>query len=183
MKKTPALRPASGRHTAAVASIAAAVALAISSAAIAQSNNSGSIFGKSNEAGDTVIVSNLDNGAVRTGKVGSDGRFQITSLPVGNYKVELKKGDAVVDTIPGVLVAVGAGSEVTFGLEEVLVTGAKPLIDVSSTDTRTVFTATDLSKLTVKSSIEEVALLAPGAVKGDGRYKSNRGTSATSFGG
>jgi outer membrane receptor protein involved in Fe transport len=159
------------------------VALAISSAAIAQSNNSGSIFGKTNEAGDSVIVSNLDTGAVRTGKIGSDGRFQITSLPIGNYKVELKKGAAVVDTIPGVLVAVGAGSEVTFGLEEVLVTGNKPLIDVSSTDTRTVFTATDLSKLTVKSSIEEVALLAPGAVRGDGRYKSNRGTSATSFGG
>ena len=184
MKKNLAHWRIFGGRTAALATLFAAVAMAISSAANAQSNSSGSIFGKSHEVGDSVIVLNLDTAAIRTAKVGSDGRFQITALPIGNYKVELKKGDVIIDTIPNILVAVGSGSEVTFGIEEVVVTGVrKSIIDVSSTDTRTVFTATDLSKIVVKTSIEEVALLAPGAVRGDSRYQTNRGGSSTSFGG
>ncbi len=165
--------------------VAAAVALALSTAATAQSNVVGSIFGNS-DAGDTVVITNTSTGVSRSVTVESSGRFLAPSLPVGNYKVELQKGGKTVKEQDNVLVSIGAGSQVSFAedvLEEIQVTGSRSIVDVSATDTRTVFTADELSKMAVKSSIEDVALLAPGAVRGDARYNTNRGQPSVSFGG
>lgn len=168
-------------------SVAVAVALAISSTALAQSNAVGSIFGAGGEAGAKVTITNTATGVTRSTTVDSSGRFQIPSLPVGNYKVELQKASGAVETRNSVLVAIGSGSEVSFGdevLEEALVSATgTSLIDVSSTDTRTVFTSEELGKMSVKQSIEELAMLAPGAVRGDARYNTNRGQPAVSFSG
>lgn len=159
-----------------------------SAATYAQTNTVGSIFGSG--SGDRVVVTDTKTGAVRTASVDSDGNFQITALPPGTYKVELLKGGNTVGTRE-VSVSVGAGSEVTFAaagstqLDTLEVTGKAGQydIDVSSTDTRTTFTADRLEKMTIARGIEEVALLAPGAVRGDSRYNTNRGTSTASFGG
>jgi hypothetical protein len=166
-------------------SIAASVALAISGAAIAQSNSVGTIFGTSSDGG-KITITNTATGAVRTATVDAAGRFQVPSLPVGTYKVELTKADNTVESKESVPVAVGSGSQVIFGdevLDEAMVAATGSIIDVSSTDTRTVFTAEDLGKVSVKQSIEEIALLAPGTVRGDSRYNSNRGNPSASFGG
>ena len=169
-----------------VSAVAAAVALAISAGAMAQSNVGGSIFGNTGNTGATVVITNTETGAVRSATVGADGRFQVPSVPVGKYSVEVKKDGRTVESRTGILVTIGGGSEVSFdaAVETVIVTGAtiKP-IDVSATDTRTVFTAEELDKMTVKRSIEEVALLAPGVVRGDSRYNTNRGMPSASFGG
>jgi outer membrane receptor protein involved in Fe transport len=167
-------------------SVAAAVALAISGVAMAQSNAVGSIFGSSGEAGGTVVITNTATGVSRSVSVDSNGRFQIPALPVGTYKVELQKDGRTVEERESVLVSIGAGSQVNFGesvLEEVLVTAGRSIIDVSATDTRTVFTAQDLERIAVKQSIEDIALLAPGSVRGDARYNTNRGQPSVSFGG
>jgi outer membrane receptor protein involved in Fe transport len=165
--------------------VAAAVALAISGAVFAQSNVVGSITGSAGDAGTTVVITNSSTGVSRSVAVDSNGRFTAPSVPVGNYKVELQKDGKTVKT-QSVAVVIGAGSQVNFAedvLDEVLVTGSRSSIDVSATDTRTVFTADDLDKLAVKQSIEDIALLAPGAVRGDARYNTNRGQPSVSFGG
>ena len=167
-------------------SLTASVALAVSAGAMAQSNSVGSIFGTATEPGTRVVITNTGTGAVRAAAVDSNGRFQIPSLPVGTYKVELQKDGSVIETKDSVFVAVGAGSEVVFGLqniEQVVVVGGRPAVDVSVADTRTVFTAENLQNVTVKQSIEEIAMLAPGTVRGDSRYNTNRGTPSASFGG
>lgn len=154
----------------------------------AQTNAVGSIFGSA-EAG-RVVVTNTATGAVRTAPVDAAGRFQVTALPPGSYKVELQKDGKTVATRT-TNVVVGSGSEVSFAssqaqeLDALTVTAKAGQfdIDVSQTDTRTVFTAGELEKLTVGRTIEDIQLLAPGAVRGDSRYLTDKGTSTASFGG
>lgn len=155
-------------------------------AVMAQTNAAGSIFGTSAEAGSEVVATNTGTGAVRTVKADENGRFQLTSLPPGTYTVEMKTGGRTVSS-RSVLVSIGTGSAVDFGtaeLEEVVVTGMRSAdIDVTATDTRTVFSAEDLERMTVGLSIEDISLLAPGTVRGDSRYNTDRGRASISFGG
>ncbi len=169
------------------------LALAVSSAlmggapaVMAQTNAAGSIFGTSAEAGSEVVATNTGTGAVRIVKADDNGRFQLTSRPPGTDTVEMKTGGRTVSSRT-VLVSIGTGSEVDFAtaeLEEVMVTGMRSAdIDVTATDTRTVFSAADLERMTVGLSIEDISLLAPGTVRGDSRYNTDRGRAAVSFGG
>src|SRR5689334_15238710 len=82
---------------------------------LAQTNAVGSIFGSADAAGDKVVITNTDTGSVRTTTVDSAGRFQVTALPPGTYKVELQKNGQIVSTRLGVNVLVGQGAEVSFG--------------------------------------------------------------------
>jgi len=157
---------------------------------LAQTNAVGSIFGSADAAGGKVVITNTDTGAVRSTSVDASGRFQVTALPPGTYKVELQKDGQTVGTRSGVNVVVGQGAEVSFGgtateLDNLTVTAKAGQfdIDVSATDTRTVFTSAELEKLTVGRSIEDVQLLAPGAVRGDSRYVTDKGGATASFGG
>jgi hypothetical protein len=145
----------------------------------AQSNASGVIFGRAVAApGTTVHLENLDTGLARDISVDADGRYRASSLPVGRYRVTLQRDGQTVDTRENVQVAVGTGAEVSFAsvtgvrqLEGVSVTAsALPAIDVSSVDSRTVFTSTQLQKLPVAQNVNAAALLAPGNVAGDSRY-------------
>ena len=75
-----------------------------------------------------------------------------------------------------VRVLLGAGSEVSFAvadqtLDTITVTSSSMSpIDVSQTDSRVVFTADQLQKISVGNSIQAVALLTPGVVQADSRY-------------
>lgn len=145
----------------------------------AQSNASGSIFGNAGTEGGTIVIENTDTGLVRQIPVDNSGRYRATSLPVGNYKVTLQRDGQTVSTREGIVVRLSSGSEVSFAaaggeaqtLDAIVVTGmgASP-IDVSSTDTRIVFTSEQLQKIPVGRSIESVALLTPGVVQADSRY-------------
>ncbi|MCD9032259.1 TonB-dependent receptor [Luteimonas sp. Y-2-2-4F] len=172
--------------------LAAALGLALLSAdASAQSNATGNIFGNTGAAGDRVTIRNLDTGSARNLTSDSDGRFRAASLPVGRYSVTLERDGTAVATREDVTVLLGGGAEVSFAaarateLDRVVVTGtAGPAIDVSQVDSRTVFTAQDIEKLTVARDISALALLTPGAVRGDSRYQGTRGfTDVASFGG
>jgi hypothetical protein len=179
-----------GRRTA----LALAIGLGtVSGAAFAQSTT-GSIFGQVPAgAGQTVTATN-ETGVSRTVPVDAAGRYSISSLPLGNYKVTLNKDGAAVDSRSDVTLRVGAGTEVGFGaaasaatassLEGVTVSAnALPTIDVSAVDSRTVITSEQLSKLPLARTAEAIALLAPGAVAGSSFFVGPTGNALVSIAG
>ncbi|WP_369931223.1 TonB-dependent receptor plug domain-containing protein [Xanthomonas sp. NCPPB 2632] len=181
-----------GRRTA----LALAIGLGtVSGAAFAQSTT-GSIFGQVPAgAGQTVTATN-ETGVTRTVAVDAAGRYTITSLPLGSYKVTLNKDGAAVDSRSNVSLRVGAGTEVAFdaaaasgtsastSLEGVTVSAnALPSIDVSAVDSRTVITSEQLNKLPLARTAEAIALLAPGAVSGSSFFVGPTGNPLVSIAG
>ncbi len=138
--------------------IAVAVGMCLTGVAMAQSTT-GSIYGTVRPG--TVVVVTGSNGITRTLTVGPDGRYSIGGLPGGDYKVEAK-GLGTLDAT----VTIGGGTDASFNtLETVTVSGNRlKVIDITQTDTRTVFTSDMLSKIAVGHSLTAVALLAPGVV-------------------
>lgn len=162
------------------ASLCVALSMCIASTAYAQSNASGSIFGTGAEPGSTISIRNTETGLSREIKVDANGRYSASALPVGKYQVEMKKDGQVVASKPDVMVQLGGGSEVSFGSSgsagatemdriEVRASAMSP-IDVSATDTRSVFTAEQIAKMPIARNINALALLTPGVVAADSRY-------------
>jgi outer membrane receptor for ferrienterochelin and colicin len=165
----------------------------VSGAVVAQSNVTGSIFGQVGQQGSTITVSSADTGFSRSIPVDSNGRYRVTSLPPGLYKVSLENNGTVVSTRDNVTVTISGGSDVSFGsaatateaatLEGVSVNASvMPTIDVSSVDTRTVLTAEQLNKLPITRDVLAAALLAPGVIA-NASYKDALGNPVPSFGG
>lgn len=160
-----------------------ALGLCVAGGVQAQSTT-GTIYGSA-PAGHTIVVSG-ENGVTRTVSVDASGRYNLSALPGGNYTVVVKDKNGQTLGQRGVTVLIGSGANVSFAsgdaatLETVNVTAASaPKIDVTQTDTRTVITAEQLARLPIARSVEAIALLAPGAASGNGRYFGN----AVSFGG
>jgi hypothetical protein len=160
-----------------------ALGFCVASGVHAQSNVAGSISGSTGQPGATVVIENVNTGLTRQITSDASGRYSATSLPTGVYNVTLQRDGQVLATQERVEVQLGSGREVSFAtaggaggaaatdLDRIMVTAsAASMIDVSSTDTRTVFTAQQLEKLPVGRSIEAVALLAPGVIQADSRY-------------
>ena len=151
---------------------ALAVALGVCFAGGVQAQSTtGNIYGAAGQ-GAKVTVQNK-SGLVRSTTADAQGRYSLTTLPVGEYVVTIERDGKVVAT-RNVTVLAGAGVDVSVGeggaktLETVVVTGlsgAAP-IDVTGLDTRSVITAQQLERLPVARSAEAIALLAPGAVNG-----------------
>lgn len=128
----------------------------------------GSVFGTA-DAGNSVVIENEATGVRREVTAGTDGRFSFTQLAPGTYKVTTNGVTRVT------VVRVGTGSQVSFGgddatnVDAIVVTGSSLVnsIDVSSVESTTVFTAAQMERIPVARDITNVALLAPGTVKGD----------------
>ena len=170
--------------------LAIALSLCFAGNLNAQSNITGNIYGIA-EAGTTVVVQNKDTGLVRRVTVDKSGRYQISSLPNGTYKVTEEKDGATVESRDNVQVNIAGGTEVSFAranaqgseLGTVTITAAGGVgIDITQTDTRTVLTADQLSKLSIARDVSSAALLAPSVVFSDS-YKQANGTTIPSFGG
>jgi len=163
-----------------------AALVAASPVALAQTNSVGSILGYAVDPGAQVTVTNAGTGATRTVTADANGRFQMSALPPGVYTAAAMSGGSVA-TRTDILVTIGSSTAVMFGetaaIEEIVTYGTLTDIDTNATDTRTVFTADSLENLTVGLSVEDVTLLAPGTVRGDSRYTTDRGRSSISFGG
>jgi outer membrane receptor protein involved in Fe transport len=177
------------RKTIQRAALSAALSLCLAGGAYAQSTT-GNIYGTipAASAGDTTVQVTNDSGFSRTVTVDANGRYNISALPVGNYKITAQRNGQVIGTRE-VKVIVGAGTNASFAsggdastLETVNVTAtAAAAIDLTAVDTRTVFTAEQLERLPINRSAEGIALLAPGAVAGAGGYSALAGL--VSFGG
>lgn len=156
---------------------AVTLATAVAPSAYAQSNATGTVFGTVPAgAGDSVVIESLATNAKRTTIPDAGGKFQATSLAPGRYKVQLLKGQTVVSSteievllgqgVEAVLAAAG-GAQV---LQTVQVVGSRSVIDVSSTNGGSTFTARELSVLPVAQNITAIMQLAPDVVKADPRY-------------
>jgi hypothetical protein len=183
-------RGAALRRTALAVAVAASVALA--SPVFAQSST-GSIFGSAPvAAGETVLIQS-DSGVSREVSVDANGRYSAASLPLGTYKVSLKKDGNVVESRSNVTLVVGAGTQVSFAAATsedakslgavTVMANALPAIDVSQVDSRTVITSEQLAKLPLQRSAEAIATLAPGVNTGSGYFTSSTGQVLNSFGG
>jgi hypothetical protein len=159
--------------------LALSLGMCFASGVNAQSNITGSIFGQAQGApGATIVVENIGSGLTRTIPVDADGRYRISSLPNGRYKVSLQKDGQVVAVRENVSVSIASGTDVSFNnagagdetttLGGVTVVGGTiPTIDTSQTDTRTVLTAEQLSKISLGRTVTDVAMLAPSVVRND----------------
>ena len=109
----------------------------------------------------------LENGSSRTLEADKDGGFTFSKLPVGRYKVTAGGKTREVS------VAIGSGTEVKFDdVATVTVTGSRTRnpIDVSSTESNTVFSLAEIQALPVGRNATAVSLLAPGTVAGDAAF-------------
>ncbi len=146
--------------------LAVSAALGLASPAAYADLSVGSVFGQAKQ-GQRVKVVSVDTGLTREVTVDANGRFTFTQLPTGRYKVIADNDTREV------LVTVGSGTPVNFNVErdaEVIeVVGARiSSVDVSSSESSTTFTASQLERLPVGRDVTSVALLAPGTVRGDG---------------
>jgi hypothetical protein len=161
--------------------LCAALGLCFSTAAFAQSNTSGAIFGQA-DAGATVQITNPATGFSRSVVVGNDGAYRFSSLATGQYTVTLKAADGSAASVrEGVNVNVGTGTPVNFAaarssgpatLDTVQVVGSRVVnpIDVSSVESTSILTSEQLAKIPVARDTTSVALLAPGTVRGDNAF-------------
>jgi hypothetical protein len=152
-----------------------ALSVAVMPSAMAQSNASGSVFGKvAAGSGDTVVLKSNDTNQTRTTTVDGNGTFRVTSLPIGSYTVTLQKGGSAVSSVQLEVLA-GQGVEAQFaaattGLQSVQVTGRRNRIDVSSSVNGATFTARELERLPIGRNVEAIVQLAPNTTRGDPSY-------------
>ncbi|WLI89993.1 TonB-dependent receptor [Massilia sp. R2A-15] len=158
----------------------ATLSLAVVAPVMAQSNATGTIFGRVDAAqGTAIVIRNLDTNLQRR-VTPEAGRYQATALPVGRYKVDLVQGDKVVQSNE-VEVTIGQGADVSFAaasaIQTVQVSGQRRRIDVSNTNNGATFTAKELAKLPIAPSVDSIIQLAPNTTRADYRY------AGASFGG
>ena len=153
----------------------------VATGAFAQSTV-GAVYGTA-DAGAQVTATNTGNGLSRSATVGNDGRFNISSLPPGDYKITSTKGgqsstrDIQIVAGQGFNLnlaggnAAGAANASAQDLTTVSVTAnALPPIDITSSQTNTVMTSEQIKQLPLARNQTAVALLAPGATKGDSAF-------------
>jgi len=131
----------------------------------------GSIFGDT-AANSTVKVENLDTGLAREITADVSGKFTFPQLSPGRYRVTSGGVSRDVQVKVGTgssvsLVAAPAGDATTLGTVTVVGASGFNPIDVSSVESTTVFTAEQIDELPVARDVTNVALLAPGTVRGD----------------
>ncbi|MCE4539162.1 TonB-dependent receptor plug domain-containing protein [Pelomonas sp. P7] len=151
----------------------APLALLAPQTALAQSNATGSIYGAVTAGpGTTVVVENPATGFKRTATPDANGRIQVTSLPVGVYRVSLMRDGKAIKVQEGVEVRLGQGSEVflTTALETVTVTARRKTLDVSNADSGATFSAAQLDALPTGRNLAAIIALAPNTTNADPRY-------------
>jgi hypothetical protein len=151
---------------------------AISGGAMAQSTV-GAVYGTADPGAQVELV-NLGSGQTRDVTVGTDGKFSLSSLQPGDYKITAtEKGQSTTRTVQVVagtgfnlnLVAASNTASSAENLGAVTVNAnALPPIDVSSPQTTTVLTAQQLKQLPIARNQTAVALLSPGANRGDAAF-------------
>ena len=148
--------------------LAVALGLSLASGGAFAQSAAGSIFGKA-QTGTTVTIENIDTGTSRELTVDANGRYSATQLPTGRYRVTVggQSREVVVAVGTGTEVSFAEGDATTLGAVEVKGTRTFNPIDVSSVESTTVFTQAQIQELPIPRDITNVALLAPGTVKGD----------------
>ncbi len=159
-------------HAMTIALSSLAVTVGVVQPVMAQSNASGTIFGRVDTANATIQIKNLDTNLQRKVTPDASGRYTLTALPVGRYTVEMLQGDKVLKSTE-VEVTIGQGAEATFAaaaVQQVTISGARKRIDVSSSNNGATFTAKELDKLPIAPNLDAIIQLAPNTTRPDYRY-------------
>jgi len=174
-------------HALTIAFAVAAGSVAVTGDAYAASNSAGDIVGRA-AAGTVITIENKSIGLTRSLTVNKNGDYQLTMLPPGTYVVRAKRPDGSTEERQ---VAVAAGEAVTSSFEAaaststVVVTGRLNRIDVKSPESSLTLSEAAIDRIPVARDVTAVALLAPGATRGDSRIgqTSLRGGNVPSLGG
>jgi hypothetical protein len=143
---------------------AIAIALSFCFAGTVQAQSAdGSIFGRAAAKAKITII-NLENGTSRQIEANNDGSFNVSKISPGKYR--LTSGGLIRE----IEVVIGTGTEVLLdSTSSVVVVGSRTrkAIDVSSVESNTVFTQSEIQAMPIPRSATAVAMLAPGTVQGD----------------
>lgn len=152
-----------------LSAVALATSLVLAAGLAEAQQTAGSINGRAAK-GDQITVVNKSIGITRTATTDTQGVYQISALPAGEYEVTVKRADGTVSTRV-IRVASGEGSVADFiQLEQVVVTGtAIKAIDVKSSESVQTLSKAAIDRIPVARDVTAVALLAPGATVGDSR--------------
>jgi len=164
------LRKTALAHALTVAFAVSIGALAVPGSAHAASNSAGDIAGRA-AAGAKITIENRSIGFTRTITANQRGDFSVSQLPPGNYTVRAEKSDGGIEERI-VAVTAGEGATANFGeaaLNTVTVTGRATRIDVKSPESSMVLNEAAIDRIPVARDVTAVALLAPGATRGDSR--------------
>ncbi len=149
-----------------------AVGISLTAGQVAAQQTAGAMAGLASK-GDVISVENKSIGINRRLSVDEKGVWQFTQLPPGEYDVVLTKPNGEKQTTT-VLVTAGQGANVVFAsanLQSVVVKGRSlRSIDVASTTTSFTLSKAEIERIPVPQNVSSVALLAPAAVAGDGRF-------------
>jgi hypothetical protein len=161
-------------HALTLAFSGAALTVATMDTAMAQSNASGSIYGRATAGNDVkIVIENPATGLHRVLTPDSQGRFQATALPTGTYKVSQMRGTTVVSSVE-VDASIGASAEAIFapvtGVQTVQITGQRRTIDVTSTTGGATFSARQLAALPIARNVQAIIQLAPNTTRVDSRF-------------
>jgi hypothetical protein len=131
-------------------------------------DNSGAVLARA-----SVTATNTDTGLSRSTTSDDTGQYKIASLPVGNYKVEVKAGTFRTQSRTIVL-SIGDSATLDFSLvpgqveQQLTVTAEAALIEPTRTSTDTVIEQAQIQNLPVNGrQFIDFALLAPGVTIGD----------------
>jgi len=132
----------------------------------------GTVAGAS--VGTTVVAVDETRNAERVTTV-QGGSFQINNLVPGEYTVQVRNGNAVIDSVTVEVrvdttqtVALAASSAL---IEEITVSGQRiDRLDVGIAESGIIVTAEEVDALPVGRSLNAVALLSPGATGGDSAF-------------
>lgn len=155
--------------------------IAVSGTAHAQANSVGAVTGRAT-AGATVTIENRSIGLTRSVTANQRGDFSVPQLPPGRYTVRSGGEERTVS------VTAGEGATANFGegaVNTVVVTGRTTRIDVKSPESSLVLNEEAIDRIPVARDVTAVALLAPGATRGDSRIGQTalRGGNVPSLGG
>ncbi len=118
-----------------------------------------------------VTSKNVDTGAARNTVTDSSGRYQFSSLPVGEYEVQASKAQFTEVVRTGVDLVVGQSATVDLQLrvggssQQVTVTGDAPLVDVATSSVAGLVSERQIKDLPLNGrSFDELLTLNPGVV-------------------
>src|SRR5258707_4779976 len=166
------------QHRFAMISVSLSLALLLCTAALSQSitaslqgrvaDKSGAVLTRA-----TVSATNTETGLSRSTTSGDTGEYKIGSLPVGNYRVDVKAGSFQQQSRT-IALSVGETATLDFSLipghvaQELTVTAEAALVEPTRTSTDTVIEQAQIQNLPVNGrQFIDFALLAPGVTIGD----------------
>lgn len=161
-------------HALTLAFSGAVLTVATMDTAMAQSNATGSVYGTVVPGADVqVVVENEATGLRRTVSPDAQGRYRVTSLPPGAYKVTEMRGQTAAGSI-AVDVSISQAGVADFapkaGVQTVQVTGRRRAIDVTSTTSGATFNARQLAALPISRTVDAIIQLAPNTTRADSRF-------------